>query len=73
MYTDSRCTHIENNFGRRLAGHADRNLAGWVLDMLADDRVQERGPYAGQKVCDTFIVGRPDLLQMAWSDERVAA
>ena len=35
-YTDTRCEAIERNLGVSIAEWADRNAAGWVLDVLAD-------------------------------------
>ena len=60
-YTDSRSYQIEATFGRALAVYADRNLAGWVLDMLTDNRV-ERGDTI--TTAQRFICGRPNLLQL---------
>lgn len=62
MYTDSRCTKIEANLGRALAVYADRNLAGWVLDMLADDRLDDEQGVL--RVCDRFVCKHPHLLAL---------
>lgn len=51
-YFDSRSFDIEANLGRAAAEYADRNLAGWVLDLLADNSLNVRGPQAGTRVCD---------------------
>ena len=51
-YFDDRSNLIEANLGRPAAEYADANLAGWVLDLLADSRMNVRGPQAGTRVCD---------------------
>ena len=64
-YTDERCARIERNFSPDLAAHADRNLAGWLLDLLADDSLAaRRGPLAGRRLCDVTILPYPHLLTL---------
>lgn len=53
-YTDSRSEQIERNLGPEIAAYADANLAGWVLDLLADATMNPaHGPLGGFQVCLT--------------------
>lgn len=51
-YTDRRSKAIEQNLGRDVAVWADQHSAGWLLDLLANGRTNQRGPHAGTRVCD---------------------
>lgn len=45
---------IRSLYGDKVANYASNNLAGWVIERLADTRVCERGPQAGQTFTHIF-------------------
>lgn len=65
-FTDTRSAKIEKNFNTAVAEFADKNLAGWMLDLLANDGPAAlRGPLVDKRMCDVAIQPFPRLMALA--------